>query len=165
MADDRDDATGGSAMDEAVVAIRELILAGEHYRLATALHMGITVNEAQAVSYLFARGPMGQGELAGAMSFTTSSTTALVDRLEKRGIAERRADPTDRRRATIALSDVGTAELTEVRAWMSHAFTGLDERQLGEAGEMLRTLAANLRSFTDEVLEKEPKRERPRRRL
>ncbi|GAA1879540.1 hypothetical protein GCM10009814_07020 [Lapillicoccus jejuensis] len=157
--------TTGALLDEAVVAVRELILAGEHYRLATALHMGITVNEAQAVSYLFARGPMGQGELAAAMSFTTSSTTALVDRLEKRGIAERRADPTDRRRATIALSETGTQELTEVRSWMSNAFTGLDDTELGEAGELLRRLAANLRSFTDEVLEKEPKRERPRRRL
>lgn len=165
MADDRDDLTTGPALDEAVVAVRELILAGEHYRLATALHMGITVNEAQAVSYLFARGPMGQGELAAAMSFTTSSTTALVDRLEKRGIAERRADPTDRRRATIALSDVGTTELTEVRSWMAQAFVGFDDRELGEAGQLLRTLAANLRSFTDEVLEREPKRERPRRRL
>ncbi|TQJ08610.1 MarR family winged helix-turn-helix transcriptional regulator [Lapillicoccus jejuensis] len=165
MADDGDTVTTGALLDEAVVAVRELILAGEHYRLATALHMGITVNEAQAVSYLFARGPMGQGELAAAMSFTTSSTTALVDRLEKRGIAERRADPTDRRRATIALSETGTQELTEVRSWMSNAFTGLDDTELGEAGELLRRLAANLRSFTDEVLEKEPKRERPRRRL
>lgn len=165
MAEDRDDATTGSPLEDAVIAVRELILAGEHYRLATALHMGITVNEAQAVSYLFARGPMGQGDLANAMSFTTSSTTALVDRLEKRGIAERRADPTDRRRATIALSETGTRELTEVRSWMSHTFTGLDEDELVRAADLLRTLAGNLRSFTDEVLQKEPKRERPRRRL
>ncbi|MDQ2758102.1 MAG: MarR family winged helix-turn-helix transcriptional regulator [Actinomycetota bacterium] len=152
-------------LDHAVVAMRELILSGEHYRTAVAVHLGLTVNESQAVSYLLARGPIGQGELAAAMSFTTSSTTALVDRLERRGVAERRNDPTDRRRSIIALSSRGEAELDEVRTWMAKAFSGLDEQELGLARDLLLTLASNLRGLTDSVLASQGPHSRPRRRL
>jgi len=152
-------------LDGAVFAIRELILSGEHYRLAVAVHLGLTVNESQAVSYLFARGPIGQGDLAAAMSFTTSSTTALVDRLERRGIAERRPDPGDRRRSIIALSAQGEDELQEVRHWMSNAFLDLDDEELEETRVLLLKLARNLRSFTNSVVELESQHARPRRRL
>jgi len=152
-------------VDSAVVAMRELILAGEHYRMAISVHLGLTVNESQAVSYVSTRGPIGQGELAAAMSFTTSSTTALVDRLERRGIAERRNDPTDRRRSIIALSPRGEVELEEVRTWMAQAFSGLDEREVEAARTLLLKLASNLRGFTDSVLASQPADARARRRL
>ena len=70
--------------EEAVAALRELILAGEQYRLAAARYLGLTVSESQAISYLMARGPMGQTDLGAALGFNTSSTTALVDRLDIR---------------------------------------------------------------------------------
>ncbi len=157
--------TSSPLVDDAVVAMRELILAGEHYRSAIAVHLGLTVNESQAVSYVFARGPIGQGELAAAMGFTTSSTTALVDRLERRGIAERRNDPSDRRRAIIALSAQGEAELDGVRTWMGNAFSGLEPHEVETARTLLLTLASNLRGFTDSVLEGQPGGSRARRRV
>ncbi len=157
--------TAPAPLDGAVVAMRELILSGEHYRVAVAVHLRLTVNESQAVSYLFARGPIGQGELAAAMSFTTSSTTALVDRLEQRGIAERRNDPNDRRRSIIALSPGGQVELEEVRTWMGHAFAGLDEQEVAAARDLLLKLASNLRLYTDSILEHQGAHPRPRRRL
>jgi len=157
--------TPPALVDGAVVAMRELILSVEHYRVAVAVHLRLTVNESQAVSYLFARGPIGQGELAAAMSFTTSSTTALVDRLEQRGIAERRNDPNDRRRSIIALSPGGEVELEEVRMWMEHAFAGLDEQEVAAARDLLLKLARNLRAHIDSVLKRQDEQSRPRRRL
>lgn len=149
----------------AVVALRELILSGEHYRLTVATYLGLTVNESQAVSYLFARGPMGQGELGAAMSFTTSSTTALVDRLEKRGIAVRIADPGDRRRSTIALSPDGEKELAEVRQWMGHAFDDIDDGDLACLTTNLVCMAEALRRHTDVIDDRSSPHQRPRRRL
>src|SRR6185437_4152863 len=89
----------GVVLEDAVAALREVILAGEQYRRAASRHLGLTISESQAVSYLMARGPMGQTELGAALGFNTSSTTALVDRLERSTIAERVAHPTDRRRS------------------------------------------------------------------
>ena len=75
---------------EAVRSLRSVILAGEHYRLAVATHLGISVNESQAISYLFAEGPLRQTDLAQRMNLTTSTVTGLLDRLADRvgGVAD-----------------------------------------------------------------------------
>ena len=56
-----------AARDAATAALRELILAGERYRIAVASHLDLTVNESRAISHLLARGPMGQTDLATAL--------------------------------------------------------------------------------------------------
>src|SRR6478736_630071 len=65
------------ARDDATVALRELILAGERYRIAVAARLDLSVNESRTISYLLARGAMGQTELSTALGLTTSSTTRL----------------------------------------------------------------------------------------
>ncbi len=44
------------------------------------------------------------GWLAGQLQITSASTTALVDRLTERGLLARRADPADRRRTLLAVT-------------------------------------------------------------
>lgn len=44
------------------------------------------------------------GWLAGQLQFSSASTTALVDRLAARDLLERRADPADRRRTLLAVT-------------------------------------------------------------
>ncbi|MEP3115434.1 MarR family transcriptional regulator [Nisaea sp.] len=46
-------------------------------------------------------------ELAGEMMLSTSAMTNRLDRLEKRGLIERRSDPKDRRSLKIALTEDG----------------------------------------------------------
>lgn len=48
-------------------------------------------------------------ELAGEMMLSTSAMTNRLDRLEKRGLVERRSDPKDRRSLKIALTEDGFA--------------------------------------------------------
>jgi DNA-binding MarR family transcriptional regulator len=50
-------------------------------------------------------------ELADAASMSLSSMQELVDDLERRGIVERQADPSDRRAKLIVLTDKGLAAL------------------------------------------------------
>src|SRR6476660_1786875 len=110
------------ARDDATVALRELILAGERYRIAVAARLDLTVNESRTISYLLARGPMGQTELSTALGLTTSSTTTLLDRLEQREMVRRVPDPSDRRRSSVEIPESGAIRLREVRDWMPHAF-------------------------------------------
>ncbi len=55
--------------------------------------------------------------LAGALHCDTSNVTGIVDRLEDRGLVERRVDPRDRRVKRLVLTDEGAAlrELLAVR--------------------------------------------------
>src|SRR5215203_3657761 len=119
-----------SSLEDATAALRELILAGERYRIAVAGHLDLTVNESRAISYLLARGPMGQTDLAAALGLTTSSTTTLVDRLEQREMVRRVPDPVDRRRSTVDLPESGIRQIREVRDWMPHAFDAIDDGEL-----------------------------------
>jgi DNA-binding MarR family transcriptional regulator len=140
-----------ASRDAATAALRELILAGERYRIAVATHLDLTVNESRAISHLMARGPMGQTDLATALGLTTSSTTTLVDRLEERGMVARVPDPHDRRRSTVEIPDSGVRRLSEVRDWMPHAFDALGSDELSRVAELLVTIAGSLRDVTSDI--------------
>ena len=53
----------------------------------------------------FEGAPITAGDLARASGLTTGAVTAVVDRLEKGGWVRRRADPADRRRVVVELTD------------------------------------------------------------
>ena len=152
-----------SELDAAVAALRELILAGERYRLAVAHHLGVTVSESQALSYLLARGPMGQTDLGNALHFTTGSTTSLVDRLERRGFVERVSDPQDRRRNTVLLSEQGHEDIGEASNWMFLAFRDIDPGHRYSLTESLHTLADGLRRLPTDDATPTVQHTRPRR--
>jgi DNA-binding MarR family transcriptional regulator len=138
--------TAESPLDRASFGLREVILAAEQYRDVISRHLGLTISESQAVSYLYVRGAMGQSELGQALGFNTSSTTALVDRLERNLIAERIPHPTDRRRSTVQLSAAGHETLAEATGWIVRAFDNIDPEILSELALTLNTLADGLRT-------------------
>ena len=55
-------------------------------------------------------------ELAAAEQVAQPSMTALVGRLEGRGLVRREADPADRRAVRVAITDAGREQLAAVRA-------------------------------------------------
>jgi DNA-binding MarR family transcriptional regulator len=136
----------------AEAALRELILAMEKYRQTAAAHLGLTVSESQALSLLYAHGPTGQGDLGQALGFNTSSTTALVDRLEQKQFAERKPDPNDRRRSTVQLSRKGHAKVSAATGWIAHAFDDLDPSRLPELATTLSSMAHHLRARAELIV-------------
>ena len=78
---------------EAVRDLRRLILAAEHYRQSVSDAIGLGTTESQAVSVLALHGERGQSDLARDLQLTSSASTALVDRLERQGVAERTPPP------------------------------------------------------------------------
>ncbi|MFD7923336.1 MarR family winged helix-turn-helix transcriptional regulator [Streptomyces sp. NPDC059740] len=78
----------------------------DHVRQA-ALELGLTAPQATALREM--TGPMPMRELAGRMSCEPSNATFVVDKLEKQGLVERRAHPTDRRARQLVLTPEGSA--------------------------------------------------------
>jgi DNA-binding MarR family transcriptional regulator len=67
----------------------------------------LTPPQAFLLQHLDAARPAPMGELADTLACDASNVTGLVDKLEARGLIERRADPRDRRVKMVALTDAG----------------------------------------------------------
>ncbi|MFJ8312047.1 MULTISPECIES: MarR family winged helix-turn-helix transcriptional regulator [unclassified Streptomyces] len=69
----------------------------------------LDLTAAQATALRELTGPMTMRELAERMSCEPSNTTFVVDKLEKQGLVQRRAHPTDRRAKHLVLTSEGNA--------------------------------------------------------
>ena len=92
--------------------------------------------------------PLAPTTIAERLIVTTASVTSLLDTLERRGLVERRPDPTDRRKLLIVITQDGKAIvdqfLPEVVALQTAALAALTEDQRRQLVELLTTLGANL---------------------
>ena len=73
----------------------------DNFDQAIADHLGMNRTDMRCVDLIDQAGGMTAGELARAAGLTTGAVTAVVDRLERAGMARRVADPADRRRVRI----------------------------------------------------------------
>ena len=73
----------------------------------------ITPPQFIALQWLFEEGDMTIGELSNKMYLAFSTTTDLVDRMEKNNLVQRVKDPNDRRVVRIHLLDEGTRIIDE----------------------------------------------------
>jgi DNA-binding MarR family transcriptional regulator len=140
-----------SALDDAVRGLRAVILAGENYRQAVAQVTGLGVTETQALSYLAVRGDRGQNELACDLGLTSGAATALVDRLERQGVAERYPHPSDRRRVLVRLTDQGGVVIARSRDWLAASFQSFSGEELPPLAAALQRIAADLRKASQDA--------------
>jgi DNA-binding MarR family transcriptional regulator len=86
-----------------------------------------------------------QQELAMLARVDPSSMVALLDELERRGIAERRVDPEDRRRRAVYLTEAGKKQMQvlqrEARKAAQTFMAPLDEDERAQLNALLRKLA------------------------
>jgi DNA-binding MarR family transcriptional regulator len=90
-----------------------------------------------------AEGPMPLGQLAERLCCVKSNVTQLVDRLQAEGLAERVADPADRRSVLAAITERGRERLDDA----------LRAERAAEA-EVLALLADGERRVLEELLER-----------
>ena len=138
-------------LDEAVHNLRRLILATERYRQSVSDAIGLGTTESQAVSILALHGERGQSDLARELQLTSSASTALVDRLERQGVAERMAHPRDRRRTNVRLTERGRAIVTESERCLAHALQLLGADQLSAFTPGLAVVADDLAAVAQGV--------------
>ncbi len=67
--------------------------------------LGINITDGQCLDILARHGPLSAGELAREARLTTGGLTAVIDRLERAGYARRVADPADRRRVLVQITE------------------------------------------------------------
>lgn len=78
--------------------------------------LGLTPGEARALSNAFRAGVVRQTVLADRMGVEAMTLSAYLDRLEARGLIERRPDPTDRRAKLVYLAASARAVLETIQA-------------------------------------------------
>jgi MarR family transcriptional regulator, organic hydroperoxide resistance regulator len=66
---------------------------------------GLTGPQVTVMACLVTRGPMVLTELSRTLSMSHSTASGIVDRLQQRGLVQRREDAVDRRRTAIAVTD------------------------------------------------------------
>ena len=76
----------------------------------------VPVSEAHALAVLAERGALVQGELAAYLGLTKSTVSRLIDQLERRGWALRRAGDVDARRRLVELTTEGDKVAGEIAA-------------------------------------------------
>ncbi|MBE9498986.1 MULTISPECIES: MarR family winged helix-turn-helix transcriptional regulator [Streptomyces] len=132
----------GRAPDALSVEVAELIGTvvaryHEEYELAAAEH-ALTGAQARVLTLLSHR-PTPMRQLARHLKCEPSNVTGIVDRLEARGLVERRPDPADRRVKVAATTEEGRATATRLRGDLDFAGEPLQELTPAER-RMLRDL-------------------------
>jgi MarR family transcriptional regulator, lower aerobic nicotinate degradation pathway regulator len=122
-------------------------------RLADALaHEGLRFGDYAAIALLGQLESAPQQTLSRTLSIDRSSVVDIVDRLEACGAAERRPDPSDRRRYAVSLTGRGRAILARCTA-VAEAVDGellasLDEAERAALVRLLGQVAAACQSST-----------------
>jgi DNA-binding MarR family transcriptional regulator len=91
-------------------AVREYGIANVLYRHAVGAQMGLNATDMECLGVLFFQNISTPTELARRTGLTSGATTAMLDRLEKSGLIERRPNPSDRRGSLIALAKSAAAK-------------------------------------------------------
>lgn len=109
MADAQDEIDHGDEQARRQALYAQLSVLGEVASTETALfhqaaaaHYGLGITDMKALGVLMQEGPMTAGQIARRLSLTTGAVTNLIDRLERRTIVKRIADPNDRRKVIVA---------------------------------------------------------------
>ena len=127
-----------SPAGEAWTIIAELFRADRPRFLAIAAEFELSPPQATALATLDPEQPMPMSELAGTLRCDNSNVTGIVDRLEERGLVERRAAEHDRRVKRLHLTEEGAGVQAALRA------------RLEEPPEALKSLsAADQRALRD----------------
>ena len=90
-----------------IFSIRRLIQASELYTKELNKKYQISAAQLNCILTLYEYGPLPLSQIAKHMMVNSSTVTGVVDRLEKKGFAERMRNSPDRRVITIQLTEVG----------------------------------------------------------
>ncbi|MEJ2216299.1 MAG: MarR family transcriptional regulator [Gemmatimonadota bacterium] len=105
---------------------------------------GLTAAEFGALEALYHRGPMLLGEVQKKILVSSGGITYLMDRLVKKGLAERRPCEEDRRASWAQLTPAGVALIQRIfpehAAMLQHTLGGLNDKEKEEAIRLIRQL-------------------------
>jgi MarR family 2-MHQ and catechol resistance regulon transcriptional repressor len=111
--------------------------------------LGLCLSDFGVLEMLLHKGPSPVNTIGAMIRLTSGSITTAVDRLETKGLVERRNDPEDRRARVVHLTPAGrkliTAAFADHEAAMERATAGLTPAEKTHAAELLRKLGVEAR--------------------
>lgn len=134
---------------EAWEAILDLAICQRNRFFRILQEFGLTPGDLRALLVLDADDPRPMGALAQTWECDASNVTWVVDRLEKRGLVERRTLPTDRRVKTVVLTPAGARTKAELFKRLHEPpadFLALDRVTLETLRDALAKLPRSLRA-------------------
>jgi DNA-binding MarR family transcriptional regulator len=146
-APERDDSD--SALDADTVAIllawQDLEIASRRTREFFAGLAGISLTDFQALVFLSEQNGMSPKEMGADLGLSTGAMTALIDRLEAAGYAERNPHPTDRRSTRLDLTTTGRHAVAGAgRRYADVLLEVVPQGDRADVGRLFARLAADL---------------------
>jgi len=129
----------------ALMAVREYGIHLTLFRNAMSEWAGLNGTDMECLRLLFLKGIATPSELARQTGLTSGATTAMLDRLEKAGLIERRPNPEDRR-GTLIVPAESSAE--RAASWFESARKAQDELVSSYSESDLEIIADAFERFT-----------------
>lgn len=133
-----------SAAAEAWMLMHQVWLSHRGHVLAVASELELAPAQVAALKELDPEDPPTMGDVARALACDSSNITGIVDRLEQRGLVERRPGEQDRRVKRLVLTDEGRAVRERACARMSEPPAALLHLSESEAAQLRDLLAKAL---------------------
>ncbi|MBZ5727691.1 MAG: MarR family transcriptional regulator [Acidobacteriia bacterium] len=115
--------------------------------------LGIGLSDFAILEVLLHKGPTPVNAIGVWVRLTSGSITAAVDRLERKGLVERRNDPGDRRARVVHLTAAGlgliSGAFADHQTAMERAASGLTPAERAEAIELLKKLGLRAREMLE----------------
>ena len=105
----------------------------------------LSIVQLHVLTILEATGPVPMGKLADALDVSVASATGIVDRMEQRGLVERRGDESDRRVVLVHPTAAGLAVFNDLAQMRRAGLVNILERLTNEE---LKALLVGLRAMS-----------------
>ena len=129
----------------ALMAVRDYGVNLTHFRNAMNEWAGLNATDMECLRLLSQKGTATPTELAKHTGLTSGATTAMLDRLEKAGLIERRPNPNDRRGTLIAPEKSSN---TKMAGWFESARKAQDALMSTYSESELEVIADVFERFT-----------------
>ncbi|WP_099867326.1 MarR family winged helix-turn-helix transcriptional regulator [Pararhizobium haloflavum] len=96
---------------ESLIALRRILRASDHHAKALSRRTGLTTPQWIVLQILGEVGETTPKEIAARARISQATVTALLDKLQSRGLTQRTRGQTDRRQVWITLTDSGRATM------------------------------------------------------
>jgi DNA-binding MarR family transcriptional regulator len=110
---------------------------------------GLTGPQVTVMACLVTRGPMTLTELSRILSMSHSTASGIVDRLQQRGLLQRRDDAADRRRTAIAVTDSVTQYVRHLEAGPAGRLVAVLQKATPEQRRVIAKGVKTLRRLLD----------------
>ncbi len=126
-------------VDAVILGARQYGISNVLFRNLIGEKLGVNVTDMECLGLLFHKGIATPTELARHTGLSSGATTAMLDRLEKSGLIERRPNPDDRRGTLIVLVKSGAER---VGPWFASARQAQNELVSSYSEAELQLLAS-----------------------